>query len=193
MKSNLGQLSIAHHYLLLMLVGYVFMSCSKSATDVTPLSKSPSSLKPNTMEVKYLGSTYTLKYITNAKIVNYGSFRALALYGQDQLPLEYNPMLLIRFDFPLPLPDTKKYSYAKTADQYYEPRLSLVTFFLQDQSSKTNYKKTIVSSGDLVSANGNLEITDLQEGKFVQGRFTFDLKDKSGGTAAAEGVFNINF
>lgn len=184
---------MAHHFLLLMIIGYVFMSCSKSATDVSPLSKSPSSLKSNTMEVKYLGNTYTLKYITNAKIVNYGSFRALALYGQDQLPLEYNPMLMIGFDFPLPLPTTKKYSYSKTADEFNKQGLSYVVFHLQDQSSKTNYKKTIVSSGDLVSANGNLEITDLQEGKFVQGRFTFDLKDKSGGTAAAEGVFNINF
>lgn len=184
---------MAHHYLLLMFFGYVFMSCSKSATDVTPLSKSPSSLKANTMEVKYLGNTYTLKYITNAKIVNYGSFKALTLYAQDQLPFEYNPMLVIRFDFPLPLPDAPKYSYVKTADEYYKPGLSLVTFYLQDQSSKTNYRKTIVSSGDLVSANGNLEITDLQEGKFVQGRFSFDLKDKSDETAAAEGVFNINF
>jgi hypothetical protein len=175
------------------ILSYIFFSCSKSITEVTPLSKNPSTLKANTMEVKYMGNTHILSYNAKATTVNYTTFKAVQVYAQDAIATTPKALLLIRFDFPLPLPSNKKYSYAKIPSEYYQDGLSLVTFFLQDQTSQTNYNIKSVTSGSLTKAEGNLEITDFQENKFIQGKFSFNILDKSGNSAEAEGIFNILF
>jgi hypothetical protein len=173
----------------LLLLSITIFSCKKSE-EITTILKSPSSLKQNTMEVKYLGNNYTLDYYPNVSVINYGSFKSVRCYSQGIIPTNPKNSMIIDFDFPLPIPTNKKYKYAKTPSEYYKEGITLVSFFLQDQIT---YDFTSIKSGALTTADGNLEITDFQEGKYIQGKFYFNLKNNSGLTAEAEGMFNISF